>query len=424
MGQFDQGESSSPARASLTDAQSRALNGAAYLFEQQPIARAASESKGNAVPIQWQVNTYPLLINPQFGERPRVGLQPGIEWQTGTRLQPGDVGNPEIAGKQEVAQNYPGVKDRVPRPVSNLPQLQYNPPTPIEPMVYGNGQPAVKQTDLNAPYVSETSERANSFFHSLATIGSSAYFIHKDQARRAANLDAQLANTKLVSSSTVQNFQFARDGLLTSLKGPIQSAEVGVEALAKTYPAEIFNTSGIPKVNGSGKILVPNHWELGKLSAVDRVAAERYMNLVSLRETLTVNWPPTPGAKLIGLPANLQNVPWIQAEKLGAHAAQFDAAGSAFSDEAAKVLNSFERMKLANNHMLLKSAGTLGGAWVTNFAVDQVIDTKHGPSMVTWTADLASPAILFTKYGMGTKFAVVTGAHILAKLYDKYTEKP
>ncbi|MBA3856516.1 MAG: hypothetical protein C0507_06345 [Cyanobacteria bacterium PR.3.49] len=410
MGQFDHGEYSSPARASQFDAHTFALDGASVLFEQKPLVRAA-QSQGNA---------FPLLMNPQFGERAKVGVQASP--QSGHMFQPGEIGNPDAGYRQTTVQNYPGVKDRLPAPAGNLPRLPYHPPSPSEPMVYGS-QP-VKQTDLNSPYVSETSERANSMFESMARIGSAAYFIHRDQAQRTAALELQLANTKLVTPATVQNFQVARDGLLTSLKNPIQSAEVAMEAMAKNYPSEIFNTSGIPKVNGSGKIMVPNHWELGKLAAADRVAAERYMSLINLRDTLTVNWPPTQGPKLLSLPTNLQSMPFIQAEKLGAQAARFDAAGSAFTDEATKVLKSFESTKMANSNLVFKNIGTLAGAWVANTAVDLVIDTKHGPSMVTWTADLASPAILLTRYGLGTKFAVVTGAHVIAKLYDKYTEKP
>lgn len=402
MGQFDQGERSSPARVSQTDAHQIALDGASILFERAPIVRSG--------------NGFPLLMNPAPGERPRIGVQAGQTYL------PGDVGNPDAARNPQNFQNYPGIKDRVPTPTSTLPRLQHYPPTASEPMVYG--PPKVKQTDLNKPYVSETNEKANSFFESVARIGSAAYFIHRDQAQRTATLEAQLANTKLVSAGTAQNFQLARDTLLTNLKNPIASAEVAMEAMAKNYPAEIFNTSPIPKVNGGGNIMVPNHWELAKLSAADRVAAERYMNLVGLRETLTHNWPPTPGAKLIGLPTNLQSQPFIQAEKLGAHAARFDAASGAFTGEATKVLKSFESAKIANSNMVFKNVGTLAGAWVANTAVDAVVQTKHGPSLVTWTADLTSPAILLTKYGLGTKFAVVTGAHVLAKLYDKYNEKP
>ncbi len=98
-------------------------------------------------------------------------------------------------------------------------------------------------------------------------------------------------------------------------------------------------------------------------------------------------------------------------------------AGSAFTGEVTKVLKNNDALRAANTNLVFKSVGTLAGAWVVNTAADVVINTKHGPSMVTWAADLASPAVLFTNKSMLTKFGVVTGSHLLAKLYDKATEK-
>ncbi len=91
--------------------------------------------------------------------------------------------------------------------------------------------------------------------------------------------------------------------------------------------------------------------------------------------------------------------------------------------EVTKVLNNSSALRAANTNLVFKSVGTLAGAWVTNRATDALVDTKHGPSMVTWAADIAAPAILFTNKSMLMKFGVVTSSHLVAKLYDKWTEK-
>jgi hypothetical protein len=116
-------------------------------------------------------------------------------------------------------------------------------------------------------------------------------------------------------------------------------------------------------------------------------------------------------------------MPIVQAENLVAEAARFDAAGSKFTGEVTKVLANNNALRAANTNLVFKSVGTLAGAWVTNTAADVLIDTKHGPSKVTWAADLISPAVLFTNKSMLTKFGVVTGAHLVAKLYDKWSEE-
>jgi len=405
MGQFDQSELGSPASAGRTDAQALALNGAAVLFEQQKTMAAGNHQGDTAPLVKAQSNLFPLLQNPQVGDR--------------RSLPAGEVGNPDRVGQSGTAQNYPTI--RVPRPTNELPRMQYVAPTPIQPSLLESTN--IKRTNLDEPYVSETNKRANTLFESFARIGASAYFVREDHFKRLAAVETHIASTKPYTAATMQNFELAREGLLNSLRGPIKHAEVAMEALPKHYPAEIFSTSAIPRVDGPGKIMIPNHWEFTKLTPVDRMAAERYLNLVSLREQLTNNWPPHASSTLKNLPTNLQKASFIHSENLVGAATKFDTAATAFTDEIAKTLKASEALRIAHHNHVFKSAGTLAGAWVANTAVDSIIDTKHGPSLVTWTADLASPAILFTKYGMGTKFAVVTGAHILAKLYDKYNEK-
>ncbi len=388
MAPFDNSEKGSPAKFANQDL---ALNGAAILFEQSHA----------------QTGTYPpgeVGVPQQTVDQSGIGQQRRV-------VQPGMF-----------PQHYPSVTERVPTPVGNLPGLKYAPPTPVEPSIIEST--GIKKSNLDEPFKSKTSDQANTMFESIARIGASAYFVNRDYAKRSAAVEAQISATELVSPGNRQNFQVARDGLLNSLKTPIQNAEVAMEAMAKRYPTDLFQGSTIPKIGETGgKVLIPHMWDLDKLSIADQAVAEKYLKLSSLREGLTAHWPPVASTQLGRLPLNVQGMPFIHAENLVAEAARFDAAGSAFTGEVTKVLKNNDALRAANTNLVFKSVGTLAGAWVVNTAADVVINTKHGPSMVTWAADLASPAVLFTNKSMLTKFGVVTGSHLLAKLYDKATEK-
>ncbi len=424
MAPFDKGEQPTPSNVGRQDAHNLALNGAAYLFE-APVSRSANQAQEGVIPAQTGGPLFQQGSPSSFRDAIRNRVQ---GTPTGT-YQPGEVANPNlgqqigqpVVGEGAFPQRYPTVKDRVPTPVSNLPGLKFVPPTRNEPSIIEST--TIKKTNLDAPYTSKTTDQANTLFESLARIGSSAYFINRDYAKRTAAVEAKIASTPLVTSGTVQHFQVARDGLLNSLKVPIQNAEVGMEALYKSYPLDLFQGTSIPKLNGSGKIMMPHPWDLEKLTAADQVVAERYLRLTSLKEQLVAHWPPVASTQLGRLPVNVEGMPIVKAENLVAEAARFDAAGSKFTGEVTKVLANNNALRAANTNLVFKSVGTLAGAWVTNTAADVLIDTKHGPSTVTWAADLISPAVLFTNKTMLTKFGVVTGAHVLAKLYDKWTEK-
>ncbi len=73
-------------------------------------------------------------------------------------------------------------------------------------------------------------------FEIMAGIGSSAFFVNRDYVKRSAALEAQIASTPLVSPGNVQNLQAARDGLLGSLKTPIQNAEAANGSDGNTLP--------------------------------------------------------------------------------------------------------------------------------------------------------------------------------------------
>ena len=418
MGQFDNGEQSSLANSGRLNAHDVALDGAAILFDQTPVERTANPGNDRVLLAQ--------TTGPLFQDGTGNGFRDAIRnrlqgMPTSTLGDDGRYVQPNQQGDFQPPQQYPSVKDRVPRPVSNLPSLQYTQPTPIQPSIIESTN--IKKTSLDTPYTSETSEKANSFFDSVGRIGSAAFFINRDHAKRSLEIENKIANTELVSNGTRQGFQMARDGLLDSLKTPIQNAESAVEGMYKNYPTELFQGSPIPKLSGKGKILMPHPWELDKLTAADQVLAERYLNLASLRETLVNNWPPVASTKLGRLPVNLQASPLIKAEGLVTEAARFDAAGSAFTGQVTKVLAANDALRAGNTNLVFKSAGAMAGAWVTNTATDVLINTKHGPSKVTWAADLLSPAILLTNKSMLVKFGVVAGSHLVAKLYDKFTEE-
>ncbi|MCC7527848.1 MAG: hypothetical protein IT342_04960 [Candidatus Melainabacteria bacterium] len=424
MAPFDNGEQPSPSSVGRQDAHNLALNGAALLFE-APLSRSAKAAQGGVIPAKTGSPLFEQGSHSSFRDaiRSRVQGTPTGAYQAGEVANPSldePVGQP-VVQQGDFPQRYPTVKDRVPTPVSNLPGLKFAPPTKTELSIIEST--LSKKTNLDAPYTSKTTDQANTLFESLARIGSSAYFINRDYAKRTAAVEAKIASTPLVTSGTVQHFQVARDGLLNSLKVPIQNAEVGMEALYKSYPLDLFQGTSIAKLNGSGKIMMPHPWDFEKLTAADQVVAERYLRLTSLKEQLVAHWPPVASTQLGHLPVNVQGMPIVQAENLVAEAARFDAAGSKFTGEVTKVLANNNALRAANTNLVFKSVGTLAGAWVTNTAADVLINTKHGPSKVTWAADLISPAVLFTNKTMLTKFGVVTGAHVLAKLYDKWTEE-
>jgi hypothetical protein len=424
MGQFDNGEHPSSSNVGRADAHNLALNGAAFLFE-APLVRSANPAQAVAQEGITLAQTSGLLFQQGSGSNFRDAIRNRVPGSPIGLGQAGEVANPslgqQIVQQGDFQQRVPSVKDRVPTPVSNLPGLKFAPPTRSEPsLIESTG---IKKTNLDDPYTSKTTDQANTLFESMARIGSSAFFVNRDYAKRTAAVEAQIAKTPLVTSGTLQHFQVARDGLLNSLKVPIQNAEVGMEALYKNYPLELFQGSSIPKLSGSGKIMIPHPWDLDKLTVADQIVAEKYLNLTSLREKLVGHWPPVASTNLGRLPVNVQGMPFVQAENIVAEAARFDAAGTKFTGEVSKVLANNNALRAANTNLVFKSAGTLAGAWVTNTAFDVLIDTKHGPSNVTWAADLISPAVLFTNKSMLAKFGVVTGAHALAKLYDKFSEK-
>jgi hypothetical protein len=451
MAPFDNGETNSPAKFTRLDSHDVALDGAAVLFEQNQILRSANPAPNEGIllaqasgplvqqgsgsafrdAIRNRVPVAPIGNYPpgDVGVGQQTVDQRGVEQRRVDQRAVDQLGLDQLRPNQQRAvqpgglpQRFQTATDRVPTPVSNLPGLKFAPTTPVEPSLIDST--GIKKSKLDEPFKSETSDQANTMFELMAGIGSSAFFVNRDYVKRSAALEAKIASTPLVSPGNVQNFQAARDGLLGSLKTPIQNAEVAMEAMVKRYPTELFQGSTVPKIGETGgKIMIPHAWDLDKLSIADQAVAEKYLKLSSLRETLMAHWPPVASTQLGRLPLNIQGMPFVQAENLVAEAARFDAAGSAFTGEVTKVLNNNSALRAANTNLVFKSAGTLAGAWVTNRATDALVDTKHGPSMVTWAADIASPAILFTNKSMLTKFGVVTVSHLGAKLYDKWTEK-
>lgn len=423
MSQFGDGGPTPLSKTGSVDTYSTAVDGASFLFDQGNMVRADS----NANPID-SVNGFVLaqssgpLFRAGTGGSFRDALRDRVQGTPVAEFPPADVQAPRDIQQGNFPNSYPSVRDRVPTPVSNLPRLQYDPPQQVQPSLLEGTN--VKKTDLNTPYVSETSDRANILFESLARAGASAYFVNRDYTKRSLAVEKQIAATELVSSGTKQSFSLARDGLLNSLKIPIQNAEVGMEALYKNYPIEHFQGSVIPKINGNGRILMPHPWDFDKMTIADQAVAERYLKLTSLREQLTAHWPPVASTHLGRLPVNVAGMPIVQAEKIVAEAAKFDAAGTAFTSEVSGVLAKNQALRAANTDLVFKSVGAMAGAWLTNTATDAVLNTKHGPSKLTWAVDLISPAVLFTNRSMLTKYGVVAGSHLLAKIYDKWTDEP
>lgn len=417
MGQHENGERTRFAAANANSASNAALDGAALLFDQSPLVRSAGPAKEGIAVAQATGPLFQTGTGSSFRDalRSRLhGVQP---------LAPAEVANPERVQQQpgDFQQRYPTTRDRVPTPVSNLPRLQYAPPTQNEPSLLESA--GLKKTSLDEPYISKTSDQGNTLFEALARGGASAYFINRDYAQRTAALEKHIATTELVSPGTKQSFQMARDGLLNGLKVPIQNAELAMEGLYKKYPIELFQGTSIPKIGGTGKIMMPHPWDLDQLALADQAHAEKYLKLSSLREQLVAHWPPVASTQLGRLPTEVASMNIVKAEGLVTEAAKFDAAGTAFTGEVSKTLARNDAMRAANTNMVFKSVGAMAGAWMTNVVTDNIVNTKHGPSMVVWGADLISPAILFTNRSMLTKYGVVAGSHLLAKLYDKYTEK-
>lgn len=417
MGQNEIGEQPSLLRAANLNAQDQALNGAAILFDQNQLKRGALPAgEGVAQAQTGGSNFQPNAGNLRSGLRERMQIQ-------ATQNPPGDVGQwvpaDQANRKTTLVQN---IRDRVPIQQNDLPGYKYVPPTPSQQSLLEST--SVKQTDLNAPHVSKTSDQANSLFEKAAALGSSAFFVNRDFKREMAVAEAQIAKTPLVSTTMTHNFNLTRESLLNAMRTPIQQGEAAMEVLAGKYPRDYFNAESVTKLNNKGRLLMPQAWDLEKFSVADRAVAERFMEINKLRENLTMHWPPQPSVTLGRLPHNVANMPIIKAEGLVAQAAKFDAAGVAWTGEVANTLNASSALRNSVHTHAFKSAGALGAAFVTNIATDAVIQTKHGPSNVVWAADLISPAILLTKQGMLTKYAVVAGAHAVAKLYDKFTEKP
>ncbi|PZM77659.1 MAG: hypothetical protein DKT66_25600 [Candidatus Melainabacteria bacterium] len=439
MGQFENSKQTELAKSNNTDSSNAALDGASILFDQGKFVRSANPPAEGVMLAQSQAPG-PLFqqgTGSSFRDALRSRLHNGSGDQIGQPLPAGDVANPgdganpggvqrqlaqpRFVQQGEFPQRYPTVTQRVPTPVSDLPRYKYFPPSQDQPSLLEDT--GIKKTNLDEPYISKTSDDGNALFEALARAGASAIFINKDHVARTAAVEKQIAATELVSPGAKQSFQMARDGLLNGLKVPIQNAEVAMEGLYKRYPIELFQGASIPKIGGTGKIMMPHPWDLDQLSLVDQAHAEKYLNLTSLREQLVAHWPPVASTQLGRLPTGVASMPIVKAEGLLAEAAKFDAAGSAFTGEVSKTLANNEALRAANSTHLFKSVGVMAGAWMTNVVTDNLVNTKHGPSAVVWGADLISPAILFTNRSMLTKFGVVAGSHLVAKLYDKYNEK-
>lgn len=422
MGQNDNAERAQLGAANANNAGNAALDGAALLFDQSPMVRSAGPANEGMVLAQAPGPLFQAGTGSSFRDALRSRLHAGQSDQGGLALPPGDVANPSrVEQSGDMQQRYPTVRDRVPTPVSNLPRLQFFPPTQNEPSLLESA--GSKKTSLDEPYISKTSDQGNTLFEAIARGGASALFINRDYTQRTAALEKQIAATELVSPGTRQSFQMARDGLLNGLKVPIQNAELAMEGLYKKYPIELFQGTSIPKIGGAGKIMMPHPWDLDQLALADQAHAEKYLKLTSLREQLVAHWPPVASTQLGRLPSEVAGMNIVKTEGLVAEAAKFDAAGTAFTGEVSKTLAHNDALRAANTKMVFKSAGAMAGAWATNVVTDNIVNTKHGPSMVVWGADLISPAILFTNRSMLTKYGVVAGSHLLAKLYDKYTEK-
>lgn len=425
MGQFENGERSRLANINSTDTNNAALDGASLLFDQAKLVRSANPPAEGLQLAQTSGPLFQQATGGSFRDAIKGRLQAVPSEQVGQVLPPADVANPNTTQgtlqQGDFTKPYPTVRDRVPTPVGNLPRLQHNEPTPITPSLLEST--GTKKTDLNEPYISKTSDQGNTLFEKIAAAGASAYFINRDYTHRTAAVEKQIAATELVSPGARQSFQMARDGLLNGLKVPIQNAEVAMEGLYKRYPIELFQGTSIPKIGGTGKIMMPHPWDFDQLSLVDQGHAEKYLKLTSLREQLVAHWPPVASTQLGRLPTGVAELSIVKAEGLVAEAAKFDAAGSAFTGEVSKTLANNEALRTANTNKVFKGVGAMAGAWATNLVMDGVINTKHGPSAVVWGADLISPAILFTNRSMLTKYGVVAGSHLVAKLYDKYNEK-
>jgi hypothetical protein len=275
---------------------------------------------------------------------------------------------------------------------------------------------------LEDPHVSDTSISANKVFEPIARLGASAFWLHKDAVSRAAAIESTIANTPLVTRPTFLQYELARENLMNGLRIPIAQSEAALETLYSKYPQDIMHSNAFPKIGGAGVVSVPHEVDLVHLSPADRQIAHRYTNLNSLRESLIHNWPPGSSSTSV-LPRDIGAKAFMQAENLTDVATKFDQAGIKYADEAAQTVENNKALRFAKGSYVLKSGATLGAAWLTNAGIDAVFNPKVGPSYLTWTADIVSPAVLLTNKSMLVKFGVVTGAHVAAKVYDQINDK-
>lgn len=253
------------------------------------------------------------------------------------------------------------------------------------------------------PYVSDTSKDMNKVFEQIVRGGSYVAWGRYDAGRRSAIVEQAISKMPLTSAGTTLEVTAAKDDLFRALQGPLQHAKNDYNAMRKLYPPE--------KLVGVG-------W-MDNLTTADRATAERFFKLNGLRDALTNNTHSIAQNPMI---QNLKSEAFIAAEKLDVPAARMQTAATKYSGEVLATLEKQAGMRRINSQTILRSAGVLGGAWVTNAVVDGFITRDEGPSGLVYATDMLAPLVLFSKQGMAFKYAVLTGSHLVAKIIDKITE--
>lgn len=257
------------------------------------------------------------------------------------------------------------------------------------------------------PYVSETSKSMNKLFEQVVRGGSYFAWGRFDAMRRGAAIESQIAKIPMVSAGATMDIIQARDEFLTQMRTPFDEAHRDFRALRKFYPAD--------KLHG------PN-W-LDNLTAADRLKAERFLRLNQLKEVLQVQ-PPNPHAIATDpvFRNGLSKEAWIKADSLDDAARALERSTGKYVNEMHANIERQGAMRRGLHNNILKTAGVLAGAWTTNLVIDNILETDKGPSAVTYITDMVSPLVLLTNKKLPVKFAVMTGSHLVARVYDKLAQ--
>lgn len=265
-----------------------------------------------------------------------------------------------------------------------------------------------KETIVSPPPSVSAGTALNQSLEHLSSIGASygAVHLHNKTEQERLRYSENLPRAGLSQAST-EEFISARQQFAMELERRRQHVFAEIEAWRQANPGLVREVKLRTTDPHSPTILAPalNREIPPALSA----SLERFQNLDSISKELASLKPDNRQIK------TFSGNHWVEQEGLGNSARRLELAINQINLEKTSGLKALAD---ASSKQMRSAALTAGGAFGTNYLIDQTIFKRSSPTALTYVTDIAAPLILLSQHSSWIKAGVIVGGHTLAKIIE------